>query len=278
MALETAALKVGTAVGERALRTWLTARSTDESTRTPLVELMRVRFPDHFVRRKAERQLDDIADAVVARVLKLCGHEFPGLGDDDRLVVLAEVRDTLARADLSDRALLSADADPVRLARAIRATLPAPNDLGEAQSRLYEVVLDECCDCLVRVVRHLPEFQPRAATEMLGRLSGLAQVAAPLRTRAPQSRSCRCAGSSCGERENSDISPLSECLSLIHLDLDSARVHDLRPLARVHQLTHLDLQNCRELRDLSPLTGVPNLRTLLLTDAAPGLDLAAAGR
>ncbi|MFI7612601.1 hypothetical protein ACIBP6_15375 [Nonomuraea terrae] len=176
---------MGTAVDERTLRTWLTARSTDESARTPLVELMRIRSPDHFVRRKAERQLDDIADAVAARVLKLCGHEFPGLGDDDRLVVLAEVRDTLARADLSDRALLAADADPVRLARAIRATLPAPKDLGEARSRLYEVVLDECCDCLVRVVRHLPEFQPRAATEMLGRLSGLGEQLSAMLERLP---------------------------------------------------------------------------------------------
>ncbi|WP_090936438.1 hypothetical protein [Nonomuraea jiangxiensis] len=185
MALETAALKVGTAVGERALRAWLTARSTGESSGRPLVELMRVRFPDHLVRRKAERQLDDIADAVTARVLKLCAHEFPGLDDDDRLVVLAEARDTLARADLSDRALLAADADPVRLARTLRESLPAPRDLGEAQSRLYQVVLDECCDCLVRVVRHLPEFQPRAAAEMLSRLSGLGDQLSAMLARLP---------------------------------------------------------------------------------------------
>ncbi|MEV4016090.1 NACHT domain-containing protein [Nonomuraea angiospora] len=185
MALEAAALKVGTAVGERAMRTWLTARSTDESSRRPLVDLMRVRFPDHLVRRKAERQLEDIADAVTARVLKVCGHEFPGLGEEDRPVVLAEVRDTLVRADLSDRALLAADADPVRLARAIRQTLPTPRDLGEAQARLYEVVLDECCDCLVRVVRHLPEFQPRAAAEMLARLSGLGEQMSAMLERLP---------------------------------------------------------------------------------------------
>ncbi|WP_052424259.1 NACHT domain-containing protein [Nonomuraea candida] len=185
MALETAALKVGTAVGERAMRTWLTARSTGESSRLPLVELMRARFPDHLVRRKAQRQIEDIADAVTARVLKLCGHEFPGLGDDDRLVVLAEIRDTLARADLSDRALLAADADPVRLARDLRASLPAPKDLGEAQARLYDVVLDECCDCLVRLVRHLPEFQPRAAAETLARLSGLGEQLAAMLARLP---------------------------------------------------------------------------------------------
>ncbi|MFB9470384.1 NACHT domain-containing protein [Nonomuraea salmonea] len=185
MALETAALKVGMAVGERAVRAWLTARSTGESSRLPLVELMRTHFPDQLVRRKARRQIDDIADAVTARVTKLCGHEFPGLGDDDRLVVLAEVTDALARADLSDRALFAADADPVRLARELRRALPASRDLGEAQARLYEVVLDECCDCLVRVVRHLPEFQPRAAAETLSRLTGLGDQLAAMLARLP---------------------------------------------------------------------------------------------
>ncbi|MEV0821780.1 NACHT domain-containing protein [Nonomuraea rubra] len=185
MALETAALKVGTAVGERAMRAWLTSRSAGESSRLPLVELMRTRLPDQLVRRKAQRQLDDIADAVTARVMKLCGHEFPGLGDEDREVVLAEIQHTLTLADLSDGALLAADADPVRLARGLRRSLPAPGDLDEGQSRLYDVVLDECCDCLVRVVRHLPEFQPRAAAETLSRLSGLGEQLAAMLARLP---------------------------------------------------------------------------------------------
>ncbi|MEU8041097.1 NACHT domain-containing protein [Streptosporangium sp. NPDC049078] len=185
MALETAALGLGKAVGERALRTWLTSRSTEESRRKDLVELMRARFPDQLVRRKAERQIEDIADAVTARILKVCAHEFPGLGDDDRLVVVAEVTNTLRRADLSDHAMLAADADPVRLARAVRESLAAPKGLGEAAFRLYEAVLDECCDCLVRVVRHLPEFQPRAAAEMLARLSGVGEQIAAVLERLP---------------------------------------------------------------------------------------------
>ncbi|WP_336205180.1 NACHT N-terminal Helical domain 1-containing protein [Nonomuraea sp. LPB2021202275-12-8] len=185
MALETAALGLGKAVGERALRTVLTSRASAESQSKDLVELMRARFPDHLVRRKAERQLGDIADAVTARVLKVCAHEFPGLGEDDRLVVLAEVTGALTRADLSDSALLAADADPVRLARAVRESLPAPEDLGEPASRLYEVVLDECCDCLVRIVRHLPEFGPRAAAETLARLSGVGEQIATVLERLP---------------------------------------------------------------------------------------------
>ncbi|MEV4801278.1 NACHT domain-containing protein [Nonomuraea sp. NPDC049421] len=171
MALDAAALAVGRAVGERAARVWLGARSGKESRSKDLVELMRAHFADQLVRRKAERQIEDIADSVTARVLKVCAHEYPGLTDDDRGVVLAEVVGTLSRADLSDRALFAAAADPVRLARDVRAALPASQDLPEAAARLYEVVLDECCDCLVRIVLHLPEFQPRAAADTLARLA-----------------------------------------------------------------------------------------------------------
>lgn len=182
MAVEVAALAAGKAVGERAVRTWLAARAAGESRDKPLIELMRARFPDQLVRRKAERQIEDIADSVTARVLKLCTHEYPGLDDDARQVVLAEVVHTLSRADLSDAALLAADADPVKLAR----SMPAPpRDLGEAELRLYEAVVDECCDCLVRIVRHLPEFQPRAAAEMLARLSGVGEQIAVVLDRLP---------------------------------------------------------------------------------------------
>ncbi|MFI9553231.1 NACHT N-terminal Helical domain 1-containing protein [Nonomuraea endophytica] len=181
MALDAAALAVGKAVGDRAARTWLAARSTAESRRLPLLDLMRSRFPDQLVRRKADRQLADIADSVTARVLKLAAHEYPGLEDNARESVLAEIVATLSRADLSDAALLAADTDPVRLARA----LPRPKDLGEAASRLYETVLDEVLDCLVRIIRHLPEFQPRAATETLTRLSGLGEQVALILDRLP---------------------------------------------------------------------------------------------
>ena len=57
--------------------------------------------------------------------------------------------------------------------------------LGEAGARLYEVALDECCDCLVRIVRQLPQFAPRAAAEVLSRLSGLGEQVAVVLERLP---------------------------------------------------------------------------------------------
>ncbi|SFO08992.1 NACHT domain-containing protein [Actinomadura madurae] len=46
--------------------------------------------------------------------------------------------------------------------------------VGESGAQLYNVILDECCDCLVRIVIQLPQFAPRASVETLSRISGLA--------------------------------------------------------------------------------------------------------
>ncbi|GAA4227918.1 hypothetical protein FHR32_000799 [Streptosporangium album] len=84
-------------------------------------------------------------------------------------------------ADLSDRAVPAADMDAIKLAKDIRSGLPDPaRQLGEAGARLYDVLLDECLDCLVRILQQLPQYLPRAATEVLGRLSSVEERIAAL--------------------------------------------------------------------------------------------------
>lgn len=89
--LESATLAVGKAVVTRAGRLWLGARTAKTERTKDLIELIEVRFPDH------------IADSVVERLRPLCEHEFGGLTESDRAAVLAEVVDTLNRADLGRR-------------------------------------------------------------------------------------------------------------------------------------------------------------------------------
>src|SRR5262245_51302434 len=168
--IETAAAAVGKTVVQRAAREWLAARSTMDGAE--LSELLRVGFPDRFVRRRLDRQLDEIVDAVERRLAPLVASEYGSLAENDRLAVALEVGDTMKKADLSDESLLAADADPLKLARRIRSELGGPpSSLGSAGARLYDVLLEECCDCFVRVVRQLPQFPARAETEALGRLS-----------------------------------------------------------------------------------------------------------
>ncbi|QKG26870.1 NACHT domain-containing protein [Actinomadura verrucosospora] len=188
MSVEVAALRVGTSVARLAVGRWLAGRSTRDAAGKDLTELIRTGFPDEIKRRRAQRQFEGIADSVAERLLTFAGSEFGGLTGGDRDAVLFEVVRTLDNADLSDDAFFAADADPVKLARGLRSRLPARRaefELGEAGAHLYEVVLDECCDCLARIVVHLPEFGPRASAETLARLSGLADQVGAVLARLP---------------------------------------------------------------------------------------------
>ncbi|MFF4992314.1 NACHT domain-containing protein [Streptosporangium saharense] len=179
--LEAVVAAAGKAVAERALREGLAARTDRAERAADLTELIRTGFPDRFVRRSLERQLGTIADGVERRIAVLAEQEYGGLGENDRAAVLHEVVAALRSADLSDGALMAADMDPVKLARDLRNTLGDPaRQLGEAGARLYDVLLDECLDCLLRIVSQLPQYLPRATTEALGRMTAVEEQIAAL--------------------------------------------------------------------------------------------------
>ncbi|WP_345462760.1 NACHT domain-containing protein [Actinoallomurus oryzae] len=188
MTLETAAVAVGKALGSHLAQAWLTARAGERDRGKDLIELTRARFPDRIARRRFERQVADVADQFAERLLAVCGHEYGGLDEGGKAAALAEVVLTLSDADLSDRALFAADLDPARVAARIRAGLPQRRieaQLGHTGARLYDVVLDECCDCFVRIVQQLPLFGPRASTEALARLSSVSEQVELLLARLP---------------------------------------------------------------------------------------------
>ncbi|TDD81518.1 NACHT domain-containing protein [Actinomadura rubrisoli] len=188
MSLEVVALRVGGSVARLAVGRVLAGRGARDAAGKDLVELIRTGFPDELKRRRVQRQFDGIADAVAERLLTFARGEFRGLTDGDRQAALHQAVLTLDAADLSDEAFFAADADPVRLSRSLRSRLPARKaefELGEAGARLYETVLDECCDCLARIIVHLPQFGPRASAETLSRLTGLADQVQAVLSRLP---------------------------------------------------------------------------------------------
>ncbi|KAB2339605.1 NACHT N-terminal Helical domain 1-containing protein [Actinomadura rudentiformis] len=188
MSVEVAAFNVGRSVAQLAVGRWLAGRSTRDAASKDLVELIKLGFPDEIKRRRAQRQFEDIADSVAERLLAFARQEFGGLTEGDREAVLFAVVRTLEDADLSDEAFFAADADAVKLARGLRSRLSAyaaRGQFGEAGARLYNVVLDECCDCLANILIHLPQFEPRASVAILNRLSGLADQVNSVLVRLP---------------------------------------------------------------------------------------------
>jgi hypothetical protein len=185
MSAETAALRLGTTVAKTAADLWLGGRRRRQERELSLTELVRLRVPGLRLQRSVERQFGQITDAVFDRLEPYLEHEFRGLDESGRQAVIDAVCDTFARADLSDEAVLAADADPAELIRRITRSVRAPVGLSEAESRLYGMLFAECVEYYVRVVRSLPVFEERAAAELLARTATLGAEVARLLERLP---------------------------------------------------------------------------------------------
>ncbi|MFI5552570.1 NACHT domain-containing protein [Streptomyces sp. NPDC051738] len=185
MIAETAALRLGTTVANTAARIWLGGKRREQERHLSIEELARVRVPGVKFSRSVKRQFEQIADAVFDRLEPFLEHEFRGLEESGRQAVIDAVCDTFAAADLSDEALLAADAQPAELIRRITRAVRAPVGLGEAEGRLYERLFTECVEYYVRIVRGLPVFEERAAAELLVRTSTLGGEVARILERLP---------------------------------------------------------------------------------------------
>ncbi|MGW0914936.1 NACHT N-terminal Helical domain 1-containing protein [Streptomyces sp. NPDC002784] len=157
MSAEAAALRLGTTVASTAAQLWLGGRRREQERRLTIEELARVRVPGVQFSRSVKRQFEQIADAVFDRVEPFLEHEFRGLSTPE--AVIDAVCDTFAAADLSDEALLAADARSAELIRGSTRTVRPPVGLDEAQSSLYERLFAECVEYYVRIVRSLPVFR-----------------------------------------------------------------------------------------------------------------------
>lgn len=173
MSAEAAAINLGRTLATRVVRMWLDPRTREQESRMDMSALIRRRIPGLRAQRGVERQFEQIADAVAARLEPICGHEFRGLDEGGRRAALDAVTAAFAHADLSDEAILGSDANPAELARRVRTAAPPPTGLSEAETRFYELLLAECCDCYVQTLRRLPVFTERGVTELLGRVGEL---------------------------------------------------------------------------------------------------------
>ncbi|MFD3875599.1 NACHT domain-containing protein [Streptomyces sp. NPDC058623] len=185
MSAEVAAINLGRVLATRAVSLWLAPRRRAQEADSSMADLIRFRVPGLRHQRGLERQFEDMADAVAARLEPLLAHEFRGLPDHERRAALDGVSDTFVRADLSDAAVIGADADPSELARAIRGAVPAPAGLSEAAAAFHEALFAESVDCYVRILKHLPVFTERAVTELLARTTTLAAEVARALDRLP---------------------------------------------------------------------------------------------
>ncbi|NGO08597.1 NACHT domain-containing protein [Streptomyces sp. HC44] len=185
MSAEAAALRLGTTVANTAAQMWLGGKRREQERRLPMDELVRVRVPGLRLQRSVRRQFEEMADAVAARMEPFLAHEFRGMDESGREAAVNGVCDTFAAADLSDEAVLAADASPAELIRRITGTVRAPVGLNEAEERFYRLLFTECCQYYVSIVRSLPVFEERALAELLERTTSLGTDVARVLERLP---------------------------------------------------------------------------------------------
>ncbi|MFI0808312.1 NACHT domain-containing protein [Streptomyces echinatus] len=182
---EVAALRLGTTVAKAAAQMWLGGKRREQERRLDMAELVRLRVPGLRFQRGVQRQFEEIADAVYDRLAPFLEREFPGLQENGRQAVVDAVCGTFAAADLSDEAVLGADANPAEIVRRVTAAVRPPAGFGEAEGRLFELLFAECVEYYVRIVRGLPVFEARALSELLARTTSLGTEIARVLERLP---------------------------------------------------------------------------------------------
>ncbi|MEV5713664.1 NACHT domain-containing protein [Amycolatopsis mediterranei] len=180
---------VGKQVAAHAAKIWLQDRTSKLQRDAQLTDLIATSTTDRFVRRKLVRQLEEIGDRVSERIAPLVEAEFRDITENERLAALSAVVDALMAADLNDALLLDSDLDPAKLSKTAQVAVSdtaVRTSLSEPAQKFFDLVLQESCNCLVRVVLQLPTFQPRAITELLTRLTAVSDDIARVLERLPQ--------------------------------------------------------------------------------------------
>ncbi|MFC8656179.1 hypothetical protein ACFUCT_13445 [Streptomyces parvus] len=169
MLAETAALRLGTTVANAAGQIWLGGAKREQERLLSMEELVRIKIPGIRLQREVKQQFEQITNAVFDRLEPFLKHAFLRLDEGGQESVINAVSDTFAKADLSDSVLLGAHASPAELTRHIAKSTTPPVGLSETESRLYEMLLAECVEYYMRIVRGLPVFEERVAVELLTR-------------------------------------------------------------------------------------------------------------
>ncbi|MBE8520296.1 NACHT domain-containing protein [Amycolatopsis sp. H6(2020)] len=187
--LEGPALKLGGQIASAAAKSWLQRRKAGVARSADLVDLAAGELKGPLERAKLENLVQHIGMQVAEQLEPVLADRFSTLPPHEIEAAFLAVEDALTKADLSDEALLAANADPEQLARKIReelTDLAADRLFAPKTSALYELALDQSCRHLVQVVRHLPSFQPRALAEVLSRLGRQSDQLEELLARLPK--------------------------------------------------------------------------------------------
>jgi hypothetical protein len=135
-----------------------------------LTDLLKGQVSGALEQRKVRRQFEKMEEIVADQVIGVLGAEFRHLAEGEKNAAILAVTETFNRARLTDKALFTANLDPLYLTNHVRRfTGGATRDLSMDGTALYDRVLAQCCAYIIEIADKLPRFQAGAFAELLRR-------------------------------------------------------------------------------------------------------------
>ncbi|MEY9905976.1 hypothetical protein ABIA35_002193 [Catenulispora sp. MAP12-49] len=235
MSIVVAILHLADVVANRAAKALVADRHQRMDRTLPLSELVNLTVTDDYKRRHVNRELEAIRDSVAKRLEKALGSEWASIPEGERDAAFDAALRAFESVELSDEFLFANDAQPLRLARAVRdhaRDAQRAAGLSADATALYERTLDECCTVFAQLATHYASYQPRAVTELLERTTSLSQALEAVLERLPQ----RSLLAPQGDQHDGDfryeyLSYLAKSLDM--LELFGVDTHRFRPETKV---------------------------------------------
>jgi hypothetical protein len=165
-------LKLGGAVAKSVLSLWVGSDTVLGSVSGVAIDALVEKIPDLGIveRRRLKRQFDRMAEDVAEKLVPFLETEFGGLPENEREAAILAVADSMERAGINSKLLLSQDLDPLALEDHVRRTnMREQALLNPAAEVLYDHLLREVCNYTIEIAVTLPPFASQAAKESLRR-------------------------------------------------------------------------------------------------------------
>lgn len=162
-------MTIGSAIVKSLLKIWLKEQPLLEAASTSSIDLLKSKAPDLFSARKAEREFANLGDKIsknLEPVFRNCN-----LQDNSYNAVALEVASAISDAKISSRLLAELSHNPTRLLEYIKVQHPKGDALfSEAETSLYNRVLDLSAQYIVDLASNLPGYTAQNFTQILQRL------------------------------------------------------------------------------------------------------------
>jgi hypothetical protein len=183
-------LTLGAVVVKAALRVWFKDDSLAAESSASVVDLVKAKVSGDLDKRNIQRLFEDLEVPVANRLRAVRATEFGTMPENEWQAAVFAAHISFEGADLTTRALLARDLDPLSLEHLIRVNNQfATRDLSAGGTALYGRIISEGCAYAIEIADKLPHFQAGAVAELLRRDREIRQIVSEILDHIPKKAS-----------------------------------------------------------------------------------------